>query len=121
MKIKIPLSELHLWWPAWSRGVPITFFGFSGRRCGGEGYEFKYDKELDVLTGTDSKQHLPISCATLCDIDDGELVGWESFSVIDGYKVQVNRRIPGEPGHAVDFYPIDALYIEGEGYDAEEE
>ena len=122
--MRIPLKELQFHCTELGQAFPITFAGFltswngPGYECGGYSYRFRYDEDDGVYTGSQTNQHVPISCSTLCDVDEGPLKGVESWTVINSQKVQVNRRVPESEGTGwfVDFYPLDALYIEGDGY-----
>lgn len=115
--MKIPLRELRLWCPAWNFKAPLTGFSYENRSARGVNCVFDIDLDTDVFTGENTNQHVPIACSTLRVADSDSVVA--SWSVIDKDRVQVNFK--GQVGYVVLYYTVDELYIEGEGYNLEDD
>lgn len=119
MKQKLSLKECKLWWPAWGQGIPFASYGYF-REVSGEGYRFRVDPEIDSWLCPDGSL-MPINSAVLADCDEGP-IEWTSFTIMSDGRVQVNFQVDKTDGNGyrVSFYPLEALYFEGETFCEEE-
>lgn len=126
MRVRIPLKDLKLWWPAWQIAIPITSYGYPvpGRpgkiQASSEDYTFYVDPEMDSLL-VKQGEFLPLSeAALICVVNPvaPSRIPYTSFSVNSSGKVQVNHLVIDEYGTSYDVrsYNVKDLYIEGESY-----
>lgn len=124
MRVRIPIKDLKLWWPAWQMAVPINAYGFSAPghigkiRASGEDYDFYVDPELDSFWVKEG-EFLPLSGAALiCLFNPAapERVQYTSYCICTNGRVQVNYTDDNGSSFNVRHYALEDLYIEGESY-----
>lgn len=124
MRVRIPLKNLKLWWPAWQMSIPITAYGFDapGRegkiRASGTDYDFYVDPELDSFWVKEG-EFLPLSGAALICLfnpNAPERVQYTSYSICTNGKVQVNYTDNDGFAFSIKMFDLKDLYIEGETY-----
>ena len=123
MRVRIPIKDLKLWWPAWQIAIPITSYGYAAPghqgkiQAAGEDYTFYVDPELDSFWVKEG-EFLPLSGAALiCLINPAAPVRitYNSFSVLEDGKVQVNYT-EDDCAYQVSKFSAADCYIEGESY-----
>lgn len=126
MRVRIPLKDLKLWWPAWQIAIPIKEYGYPAPghpgkvQAADDDYTFFVDPEMDSLW-VKQGEFLPLSeAALICVVNPAApaRLQYTSFSILSSGRVQVNCKVADE--HACSYevygYNIEDLYIEGESY-----
>lgn len=124
MRVRIPLKDLKLWWPAWQMAIPITAYGFDAPghegkiRASGIDYDFYVDPELDSFWVKEG-EYIPLSeAALMCLFNPAapERVQYTSYSICANGKVQINYTNNDGFAFSIKMFDLKDLYIEGETY-----